>query len=861
MNDTFQPPGVPILPVGKLAWSPERRSEPVTIGIPFPVGAAMTPGEIWLEAQDGKPSMIQARPLDLWPDGSIRWALVDCLVDCSDGRAKSFVLRLGSPPPPTAGLRVVSTQGAVRIDTGRAVFGFAIGGSFPVSEVVAEEGPRIDAERSGLQIEIKGVVHRFRIAEVRLDERGPLRAAIELRGESDQRDAALPLEVTARVEAFSASANLRVAITVRNTRRASHPGGRWPLGDQGSVLLDSAVLALGIAGQVSRVRCAPEPGADLADAQVPFEIHQESSGGENWNGPVHRNRDGRVAPRFKGYRFSDARGERAGSRANPIVVVENADGQMAIAVPKFWENFPRSIKVTDALVEIGLFPRQSEDLHELQGGEQKTHVVVLAFAPDRVSDPPLAWVHDPALAYPTPEWCCKTGAVPFLVPASLDRDRAYLDLVQTAFDPSAGFLAKREMADEYGWRDFGDLPADHESAFQPPDQPFVSHYNNQYDAIACFAIHFLRTGDRRWWQLMVDLAQHVRDIDIYHTTEDKAAYNGGLFWHTAHYFDAGTSTHRTYPKDGPASGGPSAEHNYNAGLMLHHFLTGEPASRRDAVQLGEWVIAMDDGRQTVFRWLASGATGLASGSGSIYYHGPGRGAGNSILACLVAFRLSGDRKFMATAEGLIRRCIHPADDITARDLLNAEQRWFYTIFLQVLGVYLHGKTERREFDQMFFYARESLLHYARWILDHERPYLDHAEQLEYPTETWPAQDLRKADVLFWAAAHADIAEREAFLTRAHFFRDYSIATVAAMPNHKFTRPTVLMLANGARMAWFQAPEWGPRLESQAPAPESVDQPVAFEPQKIRAIRHAKWAVIVSGLVLALVVFAFIVAGH
>ena len=47
---------------------------------------------------------------------------------------------------------------------------------------------------------------------------------------------------------------------------------------------------------------------------------------------------------------------------------------------------------------------------------------------------------------------------------------------------------------------------------------------------------------------MHELAVHVRDIDVYHTDEDKSAYNHGLFWHTVHYVDAGTSTHRSYPR-------------------------------------------------------------------------------------------------------------------------------------------------------------------------------------------------------------------------------------------------------------------------------------------------------------------------
>src|SRR5262249_38353931 len=154
---------------------------------------------------------------------------------------------------------------------------------------------------------------------------------------------------------------------------------------------------------------------------------------------------------------------------------------------------------------------------------------------------PLAWCHEPLAMYPSPDWCCETGAVPLLVPAADDPNSAYLDLIGQALDARVGFGAKRESADEFGWRNFGDLYADHESAFQPADQPFVSHYNNQYDPIAAFAVHFLRTGDRRWWRLMTALARHVRDIDVYHTQDDKAAYNGGLFWHTAHYLDAGTS--------------------------------------------------------------------------------------------------------------------------------------------------------------------------------------------------------------------------------------------------------------------------------------------------------------------------------
>src|SRR5262249_43319044 len=196
---------------------------------------------------------------------------------------------------------------------------------------------------------------------------------------------------------------------------------------------------------------------------------------------------------------------------------------------------------------------------------------------------------------------------------------------------------------------------------------------------------FMRTGDVRWWTQLEELAAHVTDIDIYHTDEDKAAYNHGLFWHTVHYVDAGRATHRTYPHAaGSSGGGPSSEHNYPTGLMLHYFLTGDEASRESALGLARFVVDIDDGRRTLFRWLDRGHTGLASASRTPDYHGPGRGSGNSVNALVDGHRLRGDREYLDKAEQIIRRCTHPTEDVAALNLLDAENRWFYTMFLQAL---------------------------------------------------------------------------------------------------------------------------------------------------------------------------------
>jgi hypothetical protein len=826
---------------GHLTWSHPRRGEPVCIGVPLPVGAATSASDLRIETTEGLSIPLQARVLERWTDGSIRWILLDFQADAnSDGGSTYFLCRgSGAAEPANASdaLQLVATERSIEVRSAIATFSFETGGAFPFTRVTASERQPIDCEQSGLRVDHDGGGENFRIGSVRVLDVGPLRAAVQIDA-INRAQPSSPLRVSARVDLFAGSTTARIAITLTNRRRASHPGGVWVLGDEGSINITSAILRLHLNSAIQSLRFAAESGVPQVHGERPWEIHQESSGGENWRSPVHRNRMSQVALRFRGYRLRQGSREQTGLRATPIVTVESSGFPLTVTMPQFWQAFPRSIGVTDSTIELGLFPRDAADSYELQGGEQKTFIVHVAFDRDPVSDVPLAWCHDPQLRYPSPEWCSRSQAIPGLIPAAEDMHTGYLNLVAAAIDPRGGFGGKREHADEFGWRHFGDLPADHESAFQPDGQWLVSHYNNQYDAIACFAVHFFRTADPRWWVLMMDLADHVRDVDIYHTNEDKAAYNGGLFWHTLHYLDAGTSNHRTYPQ-GSGGGGPAAEHNYNVGLMLHYFMTGDPRSRDAAIGLGQWVVDMDDGSKTVFSPLARGATGLASGGASRGYHGPGRGPANSILACLAAHRLSGDDAFARKADELIRRSIHPRDDVAGRNLLDVERRWSYTIFLQVLGQYLEHKGERGERDEMYEYARASLLHYARWMAANERPYLDHPELLEFPNETWAAQDMRKTDVFLWAARHSNDGERMLFFERARGFFNYSVETLLATPKHQLTRPMILALANGFRYGWFQ------RHHAQLPvAPPSIvsdwGPPVAFVPQKARALERAKW---------------------
>jgi hypothetical protein len=703
-----------------------------------------------------------------------------------------------------------------------------------------------------------GVECRFRVvdrhgrantihhAQVSCAVTGPLRSVLAIAGYVDI--ASRPLEVSARFHFYAGLPIVRVIATLRNPARAVHSGGYWDLGDPASQWIRDFSFLVAAPSTASRTTfCSTELGSPLLRYGDSLKLYQDSSGGENWNSPNHRNRQGVVPVQFRGYRLQSGTDRLEGWRATPVVQLQTPDVTVSIAQRRFWQRFPKAISVTDGALRLGLLPEEFADVHELQGGEQLTEEFVLSVGDDGVANTPLEWVREPLHANADPDWYCASSAVPHLTPARDDPHVAHLTLINAAIAGDGAFEGKRERLDEYGWRNFGDLYADHEGVFHKGPEPFVSHYNNQYDAVAGMAVQYFRSGDMSWFELLDDLARHVIDIDVYHTTEDKAAYNGGLFWHTAHHTNADRSTHRTYPRSGSASGGPAPEHNYNTGLMLYYFMTGDPQAREAALSLARWVIAMDDGEKTPLKWISRGRTGLASATGSLSYHGPGRAPGNSIVALLNAFRLTGDDRYLAKTDELIRRCSHPADDISSLNLLDAERRWFYTVFLQAIGRYLEAKEDQNTLDEGYMYARAVLLRYALWMQEHEYPYLDKPEILEFPNETWAAQDMRKSEVFNYASRYAPAADRVRFLERSRFFFDYSVSTLLAMPTRTLTRPLVLMLTNGNAQHWFQQQQ-----DSDPPAMRLPDfgVPARFIPQKTIALRRLR---LIAVAILAAVV--------
>lgn len=805
----------PLRPLTCLrVWNPGDQSVPVaplTHGVDLPGGLVADAGRLSLLDASGLPLAAQFEPLAWWPDGSVRWMLMDTLVRNLQPGWTELPLLIDDRELPVPATTLLSPDARA---------------SDPCSMQEEQDGLRVCRGGASVRLAFPLVTHRGRRLQPRIEEsvwetRGPVRWAVRMEGCFPGMSG---LRFTARLHSYFPTGLLKLEVRIHNSRRARHRGGLWDLGDAGAVRFRSFDVEIVPcdAGSDPSVIWRAESGLPFqADHSGSVRLYQDSSGRPNWDSQNHVNADGRVPCRFRGYRVTASDGESAGLTAQPVFQLASEQQAVTVCLPDFWQQFPKTMESSDGRIRVGLFPKEWDDCFELQGGEQKTHTLWLSLEDHQAGDSDrvtaessftsagiLDWVANPPQVVLPREWHIETQALPAFTPEDCCANGVLAEYVTAAVSGDQSLLARRDVIDEYGWRNFGDVWADHEQAECGMHEPVISHYNNQFDVVFGALLQRARTGDPGWTELLDPLARHVIDIDIYHTDEDRLAYNGGLFWHTDHHRQAATCTHRTYSaasqRDGQAyGGGPSDEHLYTTGLLHWYWMTGNRDAHDAVRSLADWVIQADDGAGTVLGLIDDGPTGLASATAEADYHGPGRGAGNSVSALVDGWLLSADRRYLDHAEQLIRRVVHPRDDIESLNLLDVERRWSYTVFLSALSKYLDAKAEAGERDDTYWYAAASLAHYGRWMLDHELPYFDQREKLEFPTETWAAQDLRKANVMRLAAKYCREPDRRRLISRGEEIADRAWQDLAGFESRFSARSLALVLTEGARDCWLR----------------------------------------------------------
>ncbi len=167
----------------------------------------------------GQPVPMHGRALDAWPDGSVRWMLCELLVSATSTSEPLAFLTTDAPVATFTPVRVETTAGGLRLDTGRLQLELGPGLPFPFGRVTGAEQPVLDSSGSGLTVDTGATAQRIDIAQVEVRSSSAVRAEVLVRGVA--RDGAgCPLEIESRLECFAESATVRVHITLRNPRPA-----------------------------------------------------------------------------------------------------------------------------------------------------------------------------------------------------------------------------------------------------------------------------------------------------------------------------------------------------------------------------------------------------------------------------------------------------------------------------------------------------------------------------------------------------------------------------------------------------------------------------------------------------------------
>jgi len=541
-----------------------RRAWPVTSGVPLPPGHLGSTRNLRLVDESKEAVAAQFAPLAEWPDGSIKWVLVDFQADIPAGGLRSYTLTYGSAVKatlPTTRLHVREEATRIRIDTGAARFvlnkqQFNLFEEVRVGDrVVAGGGRLVMVDDQGQQF----VARKPDLVEI--EEIGPLRVCVRVAGKYLADDGAALFDYEVRIHAYAGSSRVRINhnYTCRLKKRTDPSQGRMRPVNPQPIAIKSMWLELPLhVGPVSSLRC----GTDASEAiTVPLtgdgvELRQQY----------------------------ESKASIAGDRFTRLPGWVSA-GDVTIGVRHFWQLYPQAMAIQPSpdgcVVRIETLPairgsdypsepNTPEDyvwgylrggVYRLRRGEGRRHDILVDFDTDttKTRREAAAMIAEPLIAAAQPEWYCASGALGAVQPRS-DRFEAY----DRRFDQALEGILKSRQSEpffqnrfgRYGLRNFGDNFG----------SDGMNWDNVEYDMGHCCLMQFMRTGDLPPLYVGKEILLHNMDVDCVHLRDG--------FEYLCHH----TGDHNVRLA--------GTGHTWCEGLWEYYYLSGDRHAAQKAIGIG-----------------------------------------------------------------------------------------------------------------------------------------------------------------------------------------------------------------------------------------------------------------------------------
>ena len=570
-----------------------RRNWPVTSGVPFGKGELASADDVRLLRAPQAPVPAQFETLSRWPDGSVRWLLLDFLADTTPAAPTAYVLDV-APGRSAGGGRgrggsrwkgrsaggdraraIARREGdAIVLDTGALLlwvgrerlllfYGVAVDGNgdgtFDDSETVtgpARHGNAWITDSEGRRY-AAGPPDR-----VVCETNGPVRATVRAEGDFVSETGSRLFRYRARISAFRGSALLRLQWTIGNSNTGaamtplSEAAVRIPLRNGGQVtglLSEGGGAALSAGGEVRLLQ--------------DYDDHWTCTrGGETTEG----------------------------THGLGLAQLASGHGSVTALVRDFWQTYPKGIVLTpDSIVlqllpplpadqftreqdrndvsQIALFYCYKDGKYQVKRGLEYTADIMVSFGsgPSSPSDSAAHHFQHPLFAAASPDVYCRSGAFWGISPRAPEEFPRYWQ----AFEESFRNLEQGRVArHEYGWMNYGDWWGERSWNWG----------NSEYDLQYVLAVAFAQTGRLDFLRRGDEMARHNTTVDVVHhpwQTPMRELVYAHSVGHVGGFFERNDPriSSTVWSMSGFIAGARdgSGGHTYQGGNFLYGFLTGD----------------------------------------------------------------------------------------------------------------------------------------------------------------------------------------------------------------------------------------------------------------------------------------------
>ncbi|MBI3923189.1 MAG: hypothetical protein HY318_17345, partial [Armatimonadetes bacterium] len=558
-----------------------RRADVVTSGVPFPKGALKESAPRQLRDAAGKPVPADLRVTARWRDGSVMWLMLDFQTDLSPNQTKLFRLVYGPEAKPVAaaagaakGITVTESPEAIVVDTGAMVArinrkSFSLMDSISLRGTPALRSPGrmfLDLEHSppGEPNEEEWLRKSQSPPEAKTDRFTPETSKKSFTASVEWKS---PARTVVRLDGGLANAEGREEFpyTVRLTFHAGKPWV-WTThtvvftGDVKKDFLRRLAVQqqFVLSGKPRILFGGSKPASMPADSAWASMLETGPS--------VLRHKVPYTDVKSVTYQMdsgkssADNKPTGAGDWAHGWATLQGQDRGVTVAVRHFDKLFPKEIAVdaTTGTITQYLWPDRGNQILDLRRRydyvEDKVHYD-LGMYPKAgrglaKTHEMLLWLHDAAtdpqtldatvtafnqrlFAIAPPAWYGNSEFMPKFSP----RDPQRFPRFETYMDLAAEWRVRN--VNQFGWYGFIDYGDELFSGYEVPSHSgdgapkswccrgYRGWLDNDGAEDRNLLLHFLRSGDRRLFDLWEAMVRHVTDVDTVHYDEDPANVGGG----------------------------------------------------------------------------------------------------------------------------------------------------------------------------------------------------------------------------------------------------------------------------------------------------------------------------------------------